>query len=98
MNRTEITFQEALQHLNIEDYRERIVRSNSHGELFHLLDYIYIAQAQIKTQIDFSDFRPWFEEVVKMAEENWQRPESVFQYIPKLLTETLCKEINNEYI
>ena len=86
-----MTFQEALRHLNIEDYGERIFRSNSHGELFHLLDYINIARAQIDTQVTFSDFRPWFEATVRMAEENWQRPESVFQHIPKLLTETLVK-------
>jgi len=36
-----VNFQEALKILNIEEYGERIFRSNSHGELFHCIDYIY---------------------------------------------------------
>jgi len=75
-----MNFQEALKILNIEDYRERIYNSNSHGELFHLADYIQIADV-LKDTEDASVFREDFENIVKSAEENWERPESIFQYI-----------------
>lgn len=78
-----MTFNEALQKLNIEDYGERIFNSNSHGELFHLMDYMVIANALEGT--DASWFRPWFVAVVDLAEKNWQRPESIFQHIPRAL-------------
>jgi len=72
-------FNDALKKLNIEDYKERIWNSNSHGELFHIIDYIKLAEFE-----DTSWFRRWFEDVVKMAEENWDRPESIFQHILKI--------------
>jgi hypothetical protein len=80
-----MTFNEALKKLNIEDYGERIFNSNSHGELFHLWDYIALAESLD----DASWFRGWFIEVVAWAEKNWQRPESVFQHLSKLLLETM---------
>ncbi len=83
----EISFTEALKILNIEDYGDRIFNSNSHGELFHLYDYITIAQ-QIQEKGDVSKFRKWFEQVVKWAENNWKRPESIFQHIIKCLNES----------
>jgi hypothetical protein len=76
-----MTFKEALKKLNIEDYGERILRSNSHGELFHCWDYIWMAEPES----DMSWFRGYFEQVVKFAEENWERPESVFQHMPRCL-------------
>lgn len=77
-------FLEALKILNIEDYSERIFKSNSHGELFHLEQYCVIADA-IKDSPDW--FRSWFEYVVDCAESGWDRPESVFQHIDKILVE-----------
>jgi hypothetical protein len=80
-----MTFKEALQRLNIEDYGERIFNSNSHGELFHLQEYITIAEA-------FDDttwFRDWFIEIVEYAEKNWKRPESIFQHIIRALKESV---------
>ena len=79
-----MNFQEALKILNIEEYGERIFRSNSHGELFHCIDYIYLADA---FKDDAGWFREWFEIVIEQAEKNWNRPESVFQHIPKILKE-----------
>lgn len=79
-----MTFGEALKKLNIEDFGERIFNSNSHGELFHLRDYIWLAQLDKNMEW----FREWFVSVVKWAEENWERPESIFQHIPKCLEET----------
>lgn len=81
-----MTFQQALKILNIEDYSERIYNSNSHGELFHLYDYIILAK-EIKKQPNATDFRKWFEEVVKYAEQHWRRPESVFQHILKIISQ-----------
>lgn len=77
-----MTFDEALKILNIEDYKERIWNSNSHGELFHILDYMTIAEAIID---DPKWFREWFEHVVKAANDSWERPESVYQHIIKIL-------------
>jgi hypothetical protein len=82
-----ISFAEALKRLNIEDYGERIFHSNSHGELIHILDYILFAT--VLDGQDASWFRGWFEVMVKMAEENWKRPESVFQHIPQLFKESV---------
>lgn len=82
-----MTFGDALKKLNIEDYSERIFNSNSHGELFHLADYIRIAE----TFEDASWFRQWFVATVRVAEREWQRPESIFQHIPKMLQELVTK-------
>ena len=83
-----MTFGEALKKLNIDDYGERIFNSNSHGELFHLLDYITIAESVS----DASWFREWFIVMVEFAEANWKRPESVFQHMPRMLQETLGEQ------
>ena len=60
-----MNFQEALKVLNIEDYAERIFKSNSHGELFHLQQYFTLAET---FKDDSKWFREWFEAVVKFAE------------------------------
>ena len=86
-----MTFDEALEKLNIADYKTRIFNSNSHGELFHLYDYFSLAEA-LK---DPSWFRPWFVAVVKWAEKTWTRPESVFQHIPQMLADTV-KSLDKE--
>jgi len=74
-----MNFKEALKKLNIEDYGDRIMKSNSCGELFHIWDYFEYAK-----QEDTSWFRELFESAVEMAEKNWTRPESVFQHIPQI--------------
>jgi len=74
-------FKEAIKKLGIEEYSKRIFNSNSHGELFHLYGYIQLAELVG----DNNWFKDWFDSVVKWAEDNWDRPESVFQHIPKLL-------------
>ena len=78
-----MNFKEALKVLNITEFEQRILNSNSHGELFHCLDYIQIAGLS-----DVSWFREWFLEVVQFAENEWSRPESVFQHIPRMLQES----------
>jgi hypothetical protein len=70
-------FNDALIKLGIEEYSERIFNSNSKGELFHLNQYIHLA----KNLNDTSWFYEWFKYIVKYAEENWERPESIFQHI-----------------
>lgn len=79
-----MNLQEALKTLGIEQYAKRIVNSNSHGELFHLQQYFVLAETLGETDW----FADWFKEVVKLAEENWERPESVFQHIDKILLYT----------
>ena len=76
-----MTFNEALTILGIEEYSERIFNSNSHGELFHLLQYFQLAEALGETDW----FGEWFKKTVEIAEKEWKRPESVFQHISKLL-------------
>lgn len=76
-----MTFTDALQKLGIEKYSERIFNSNSHGELFHIQDYFYLAQ----NLEDPSWFPKWFDDIVNQAEKQWERPESVFQHILKIL-------------
>ena len=80
-----MTFKEALEILDVEDYGERIFNSNSHGELIHLMDYCFLAES-------FDDdgwFREWFVAAVKWAEETWNRPESIFQHIPRCLKDSI---------
>ena len=83
-----MTYKEVFEKLGIERYSERIFHSNSHGELFHLADYGMIAEAFE----DLSWFSDWFDEVVEFAEKNWERPESIFQHIPKMLKETMAEK------
>ena len=75
------TIQDALKTLGIEAYGERIFMSNSRGELFHLMDYLYMAE-RVK---DVKQFKQDFDAVVEEAETTWGRPASVFQHIPSIL-------------
>lgn len=83
-------FKEALKTLGIEEYASRIFNSNSHGELLHLEQYCVLAESFGETEW----FAGWFKDVVKFAEENWGRPESVFQYISQILISQVNK-LNN---
>jgi len=78
-------FLEALKKLDIQQYADRIYNSNSRGELFHLMDYFFMAE-HIKDGMA-PTFKEWFDNIVKEAEETWDRPESVFQHIPRILAE-----------
>ena len=89
---TMLTFDDALDYLGIADYKERIWRSNSHGELFHLADYCLIALSMQEHRMDGATFRPWFVKVVEWAEQNWKRPESVFQHILAMFREDIERE------
>jgi len=81
-------FNEALQVLGIEKYAERIWHSNSHGELFHLEQYVDMANAIGETDW----FAEWVDHIVKWAEKEWDRPESVFQHLFRILSMQL-KEV-----
>lgn len=80
-----MTFNDALVKLGITDFEERIFNSNSHGELFHLRQYVDLAE-QLKEPFWF---REWFIKVVEFAKKEWSRPESVFQHIQKILLDQL---------
>jgi hypothetical protein len=81
-----MTFEEALKKLNIEDYREKIFNSNSKGELFHLSDYIKIAEMPG----DGSWFREFFQTQIEHTKENWDRPESVYQHMLEILNKYIA--------
>ncbi len=82
-----MNFHESLKILGIEEYGERIFNSNSHGELFHLYDYISLAESIGETDW----FKKWFNGIVKQAEEKLERPESVFQHIIEIYNSHLPK-------
>ncbi len=81
----QITFKEAIKILDIEDYEERIFKSNSRGELYHLQDYIQLAKFFKDYPSAVRVFKEHFEASVEFANKNWQRPESVFQHIKEFL-------------
>lgn len=85
METKQMTFKEAIKILNIEDYEERIFNSNSCGELYHLQDYIQIAEFIKDSPTTIRLFKEEFEASVEFANKNWQRPESVFQHIKEFL-------------
>ena len=79
-----MSFKDAIERLGITEYEGRIYNSNSKGELFHLYDYVRLARIS-----DVSWFKDWFSAIVKGAELQWERPESVFQHIPRLLEQAI---------
>ncbi len=74
-------FKDALIKLNIEDYHDKIFNSNSRGELVHIYDYVLIAEST--NELEW--FRDWFIKIVEFARKNWERPDSVYQHIGKIL-------------
>ena len=87
-----MNFNDAIVKLDIEEYGKRIFNSNSHGELSHLYDYVLLA----KHFEGMAWFKEWFEATIKYAEENWDRPESVFQHIPKMLEAATNNPVKEE--
>lgn len=79
------TLPEALKILGIEEYGQRIFNSNSRGELFHVTQYFELADKIGTTEW----FPKWFKSIVESAEKEWERPESVFQHIQKILVQHL---------
>ncbi len=87
-----MTLEDAYKTLGIEEYAERIFNSNSHGELFHIMEYKILALTVKEFNCKYN-FASWFREVVEDAEKNWERPESVFQHIPKMFTDRLRAQL-----
>ncbi len=87
-------FTEVCATLGIEEYAERIFNSNSHGELFHLQTYYHMSERIIPDKVP--EFKEWFDGIVKHAEDTWERPESVFQHMEKLLTHDIMKCFKND--
>ncbi len=81
----QIDLSEILKRLNIEEYEDRILNSNSHGELFHVYDYFNIYETLKESSLMLVLFSIFFKSLVKFAEENWERPESIFQHMPIML-------------
>lgn len=84
------SFDEALKVLNIEDYRDRIFNSSSTGELAFLQEYIWLAET-LSNIGEVEVFRDLFLALVNEANEKWERPESIYQYIPSLILNELLK-------
>jgi len=78
-----MSFKDALKRLGLSKYGDRIFKSNSHGELFHIMDYILLAKHLKDNEIP--EFTKWFDDLISHAEKTWNRPESVFQHIPRLM-------------
>lgn len=87
-----MNLEEALKILGIEKYAERILESNSHGELFHLGLYFSLADALGETDW----FADWFGDLVKWAEDNWERPESIFQHVDRILLDDMQNKKGHE--
>ena len=84
-NEAKFTFEESLEILGILEYQDRIMQSNSHGELFHILDYMHLANVVTEKPEIKEKVTKAIHGAVKHAEENWDRPESVFQHMVKIL-------------
>ena len=82
-----MTFTESLNILGIQKYEQRILNSNSHGELMHLEQYFVMA----KLFGNMEDFPKVFSEIVELAKEQWKRPESVYQHIAKIILSQIKK-------
>ncbi len=79
-----MNFLEALKVLDLEEYEQRITHSNSHGELFHIHDYIHVAQ-QVEHDPELTKkVSEHIRSAVVYAKEHWQRPESIFQHLPEI--------------
>lgn len=77
--------------LGIPEYAERIWHSSSTGELYHVLDYHQMLEACKNAEEKLLIGR-CIKIVVEWAEENWSRPESVFQDMPRMIHETFKQE------
>lgn len=84
-----ITFEDALKRLGIEKYKDRIWHSNSHGELFHLADYFWFNEITTDNLIPL--FTKSFEMFVEHADKTWERPDSVFQHMPRMFKDYYSK-------
>ena len=87
-----MSFGKALSLLGISDYADKIISSNSRGEMGHLLSYISIARHYEANKEDVSWFRNWFITVVEGAKDHWERPESIYQHILPFLDDYLGED------
>lgn len=90
---TGVTLDDVLKFLDIEEFKEEIFRSNSHGELFHLQQYFALYEALSEENVPY--FSLWFKAIVEIAKEKWDRPQSVYQHISQLYLEHL-NDLENE--
>lgn len=81
-----MNLEQSLKHLNIYDYLNDILNSNSKGELFHLNQYIIIAEMYSKyNDNEFKIlFREYFINTYKLYSKKWKRPQSFFQYFEEI--------------
>lgn len=84
----QLSFDQALKTLGIEDYKTRIINSNSKGKLDHLDDYIVLANILP----DSKNFRAWFIKLTRHANETWKRPKSVYQHILTIFKDSMVDQ------
>ena len=79
-----MNFKEALSYLNLEDYSERIFNSNIRGELFHLQDYIVLAEYFKENEdcLNVENVRDIFTGYLKEGE-----TDIVMQYLPTFINQ-----------
>lgn len=88
-------FKDALIKLGIEDFEDQIINSHSRGETFHCLEYIELANNIIFLDNGGKTFRQEFLEMVDYAEKNWERPESVYQHLLRIMVPILRGQKQN---
>ena len=105
-----MTDYEAFELMGISHLHGRAFHSNSHGELFHMMDYVEIAQraqdtgkelAKESTIAEVTDEQhvslhlmvvgQLIVFVVEFADKHWDRPDTVFQHMPRMMRELLAK-------
>ena len=79
-----MSFKDALGILKIPEFEDRIINSNSKGELMHVIQYYELAEVIKNSAYMLEWFPEWFKAVIDVAEKEWKRPESVYQHIGKL--------------
>lgn len=71
------------------EFGDKIFRSNSHGELFHLEQYFHLAKLAQEDKVFKEQFPKIFKDIVDQANEKWERPQSVYQHIITILKNNL---------
>ena len=93
----DMNFKEALDILKIPEFEDRIINSNSKGELMHVVQYYEMAELvkNLESSHDWlaDYFSKWFKAIVEAVKKEWKRPESVYQHVEKLFKNHLNETV-----
>lgn len=98
---TEITNpRQAFELMGIPELHDRAFHSNSHGELFHMMDYIQLARYAVTNRsvmegmtddimemVSLHVMGAYITSVIEWTDANWERPDSAFQHMPRLVSD-----------